>query len=724
MQTARNLRAKQTGKAKAVVLLLALTTFVASAVAVILFARQNTPERWFVPGELGHVSGEAAPVANGRSYQTRAFAGATTAEDHAWQLHNGLGSPLRFSHNLATVFPPALFDAHPGYFPLVAGSRLRPPSAGLVFWNPDLGRADTAAYAANVAAQYFQLHPQDLSFSLGVNDGLVFGESPETLAQLPRRQPSQALGSAATVTTSQAWFRGRPDYSNLVFNFLNRAAEDLSARYPNKLLGALAYYWAENAPDIPVHRQVAPYLTADRSQGYDGAFRQEEADLQARWAKAGPARLGLYDYIYGKGFIVPRYHPHLLAENLRQARRLGFTDYYAEVFPNWGLDGPQPWLVAQLLFDPDIPADTLLDEYFARYFREAAVPMRRFFDRCERQWMTQAGPPYWLKHYRNESQASLFPAEVCRTLRADLDEATRAARSAAVKARVKLTSDAFGATERFVAFQSARTALTTAAFRRSLQGREGLRLLVEYVNARKSFISYVAGLRHEQPLALYPTDFSDFLMDDPRFEAASVLLRQTRSARPAELDDVVAGLMAMGSTPVHASLRASRETTDRGEITSLSFTGPCAPVRQIAGLTYGIALPPPWQCRVEPYQTHRASWTEPGKVLRIGGTEETSVFQWLPAAPGKYYRASVVIRGRLSVSAIANLTLGWLDRDQNPLGVTVLRLPEGDWREWGELLQGAVAPSKAAWVGVGIHVQHQAKDDWIEIQCPRLSIEP
>ena len=161
-----------------------------------------------------------------------------------------------------------------------------------------------------------------------------------------------------------------------------------------------------------------------------------------------------------------------------------------------------------------------------------------------------------------------------------------------------------------------------------------------------------------------------------------------------------------------------------GEITSLSFTGRCAPARRIAGLDYGIALPPPWQSRMEPYQTNQANWTEPGKVLRIGGTEETSVFQWLPAAPEKYYRASVVIRGRLSLSAIANLTLGWLDKDQKPLGLTVLRLPEGDWPEWGELLQGAVAPHQAAWVGVGIHVQHQAKDDWIEIQCPRLSVEP
>jgi len=52
--------------------------------------------------------------------------------------------------------------------------------------------------------------------------------------------------------------------------------------------------------------------------------------------------------------LSPKYaqRPEFVERFFREARAAGFTDYYAEVYPNWGLDGPQPWLVAQLLQDP------------------------------------------------------------------------------------------------------------------------------------------------------------------------------------------------------------------------------------------------------------------------------------------------------------------------------------------------------------------------------------
>ena len=85
--------------------------------------------------------------------------------------------------------------------------------------------------------------------------------------------------------------------------------------------------------------------------------------------------------------------------------------------------------------------------------------MRRFFERCEAQWLAQSGPPYWLKHFRNESQATLFPPEVCRELRVLLDAAERAAQSEPVRARVRFTAEAFRVTEGLVDLQWSRAAL-------------------------------------------------------------------------------------------------------------------------------------------------------------------------------------------------------------------------------------------------------------------------
>src|SRR5690606_21522081 len=126
----------------------------------------------------------------------------------------------------------------------------------------------------------------------------------------------------------------------------------------------------------------------------NGGFKPEE-QASAFTSTRLPRRMGLYDYLYGTGYLVPRIHTRLLAENLRHARRVGFTDYYAETYPNWALHGPMLWLTAQLLQDPEQSPEVLLDEYYRRYFRTAAVPMRRFFELCERQWMTQPGSAYW-----------------------------------------------------------------------------------------------------------------------------------------------------------------------------------------------------------------------------------------------------------------------------------------------------------------------------------------
>lgn len=566
---------------------------------------------------------------DGKGFRTRAMSGMAGETGRAWAQHNGLTPRLAFSHHLAAIFPPSLHAEHPEFFPLVNGERMRPRD-GAQNWNPDLGREDVAAWAADAARRHFDANPGSESFSVGVNDGLIFGDNEETMAALrvgvkpesgnlkpengapraetgdrrpeteaPKPGPGTRIRENRTaegpgrnaeggglwtagsgrfsgllpspvhrLPSTVRWFRGRPDLSNLVFEFTNRVAAEVARTHPDKYVGALAYYWCENAPDFPLHPNVIPFLTADRSQGYDEAFRAEELTLQRRWAsvkqkpesrnlkpeigspraehqadhethgthenqteesepvasgsalrsipppgekpnrekrvkqkpetgnlkpeirdpraehRAPPAaerangewdsqvsglssplsvgaerRLGLYDYLYGSGFLIPRVHTRLIADNLRQARRLGFTDYYAEVNPNWGLDGPMPWLVAQLLQDPEQSREVLLEEYYCRNFEEAAVPMRRFFERCERQWMHQPGRAYWLKHYRNESQARLFPSAVCRELRVLLEEAARQARAEGVKQRVRRVGDAFGVTERFVMFCEARDAL-------------------------------------------------------------------------------------------------------------------------------------------------------------------------------------------------------------------------------------------------------------------------
>jgi hypothetical protein len=667
--------------------------------------RDALPERWFAPGPTGREPGHAASPPGPAAFRSRHIGGLGSPAAAAWAQHNGLTPALSFSHNLASVFPPTLFAEHPDYFPLVNGRREQ-PTAQSYSWNPDLSRPDVALHAARVARDAFVAEPGRVSFSLGVNDGLLYGESPELLAAV----------------TPLRWFRGRPDYSNLTFRFMNRAADELSRSHPDKFLGTLAYYWEENTPDFPVHPQVLPFLTADRSQGYDPAFWREEFSLQERWAKAGPRRLGLYDYLYGVGFVVPRLHPHLIAENLRHARSVGFTDYYCEATPNWGIDGPMTWLVAQLLSNPNQSVDGLLDEYYARYFQESAAPMRRFFERCEEQWMRQPGPSYWLKHFRNESQADLFPSAVCAELRQRLDEAGRMARRSTVQARVALVADAFGVSERFVRMNELRARLSRETVTRRLAGSAGAGLLGAYLDAKHEFIRYSQELTARQPLAFSQILYEDFLRNDPTV-AAVAAIRASGSAQPNAGPDpleVLQGRAEIGLTDGRVFAEALAREAAIERLPDGGLEGARRAGRKIAGLTYGIDLPGAWQSKVEPTQTHVGEVTTAAARtgaagLRISGAVNTTVFQWLPATADRLYVASVQARGHVTSSNAVFLTFGWLDAQGRHLGKSrAARLPDGSWPEWVPLQQGARAPQGAAWIGIGVHLQNQLTGDWAE----------
>ncbi len=638
----------------------------------------RTPElaRWFLPGELGHEPGAEPPPPGPQAFLTRTCYGVDNLDGGEWARRNGLGPGLHFSHNLANIFRPELFDTHPEFFPLIAGERTRPPKTR-TNWNPELGTPESAALAARAANDHFDAKPEALSFSVGINDALRYGESEATRRWVdPPR-----------------YFRRMPVYSDLVFNFTNSVAAQVAVKHPDKLIGALAYYWTEQVPSFPLHPQVVPFLTADRSLLFDPYFRREESALQHAWADKGTHRLGLYDYIYGYGFLVPRIHTTTLARHLRDARRTGFTDYFAELNSNWGLDGPQPWLVAQLLQDPEQSPRALLAEYYRRYFRSAASPMRAFYEKCEALWAGQGGPVYWLKHYRNDSQAALFPPDTRRRLRAYLDAAARAAADAGdakAAARVALVGAAFSVSERYVELNEAREALGRAVL--AAGGGDGAALAALAPlraadrSARRAFLETVAAVRAEQPYALSPTIPADFARADWGPSA----------------DWLLAG----------GKLEAGREL-----LVDAGWRGARNSDLHIAGLLYKPGLTEPWVARTEPWEGLVAELRSDRKgvrSLRLENNKSSAFEQVLICLPTVTGTASWEVSGRISPTSQVLFRVLWFDFNKAPCGETTVQIPAGEWKKVVPVIP-LTPPSSAFYLGFSLNLLHQQRGDWLEI---------
>lgn len=377
--------------------------------------------RWYAPGPLGEVIPRRTEwtlpelsVVREPAYVSREISGLRGVEGREWARRNGLRRRLEYSHNLTTIFTPEVYDAHPEWFGAVRGQRRRPLGGGEYRWQPDLSRVDVAEYAATQAAEAFAQAPGRASFSLGMNDSVRF---------------DQGDGTRALVAPLR-YFRGMPDYSPLMMTFMNRAAESLGRRpgMDGRYLGCLAYFWGENPPPFPVDARVVPYVTTDRTQFYDAAYRAADYALMSRWHRSGVRAYGLWEYAEGDAFIVPRVPHAMLAEALSEGWWRGARGYMGECGPHAGFDAFKVWMLAQLLWEPERPLAELQDDFFSGWYGPAAPAMRRFFARCEAQWMAQQGAPWWIKFYQQQDQVLLFPPEVCRELRSILDEAVEEAR--------------------------------------------------------------------------------------------------------------------------------------------------------------------------------------------------------------------------------------------------------------------------------------------------------
>ncbi len=695
----------------------------ATGFAVAWLLQSKAGVRWYAPGAMGEVIPARTRwtlprrlhIRRSPAYVSRQIYGPETTDGTDWARHNGLRGRLEFNHALAGVFPPEILAAHPDWAPQLNGRRYLPASADDHKWQPNLALPEVAEHAAQAAAAAFAREPGRPSFSLAMNDTVRFDES----------------GATTALVEPLRYFRGMPDFSPLVFSFMNRAAESVALTSPGHYLGCLAYFWCEAPPAFRMNPVVVPYVTTDRSQYFDQAYRRADLALMSSWGTSGVRAFGLWEYAEGDNFLVPREPLGAQAGTVREGWHRGARGYFAEVGTQWGFDAFKVWMLAQLLWEPDRPLAGLADDFYHGYYGAAAKPMRRFFERCEAQWMTQPGPPYWLKFYQQEDQAALFPPEICRELRALLTDAARAAAGVpGLTARVARTSQAFAVTEAYVAFDAERRTLAAMAGDETgaLAGKETVvaDAVRKLLQTKKRLTEAYDQAREGEAPAMSGNDLAHFVRNDP-VPRLLWLAGQRDPFAPRRI------LAAAGPDVAdEAPWRVLAETlADGGLAVAQNLThnpvfAKSAPAGQEPAILFPRSgkLPAEWEVEAMPTETGRVALVETGtaaRILRIEGAWDTQVFQWRPAGPGRVYVATARLRGNSSPGNDAGLFLTFLTRDGKVAGTHRMQsLPKGLTPRWRSMALADSSPEGTAWVGVGIGASRQVAGDWLEVGAIEL----
>ena len=343
--------------------------------------------RWFMPGELFEdiplqTTLKIAPVNETRTphFLFRVFSGIAGLEGHRWERRNRVSSRRHelpyagFHHALYKIFPVARYGkTNPEYYALVDGERLVPGSDTVsngLFGQPCTSNPDVVDITIRETRAYFDEHPEAHCFSLGMNDNGNFC----------------LCDNCRALDVPGLKFRERPIYSDRWFTYFNAVARALQESHPGKFVGCLAYHNVEEPPRRieRLEPNTAIYLTQDTAQHLDSEYRDKDREFILAWLKQCD-HVCKYDY-YGLGWVLPRYFPRLMADDIKFQHSAGVKGFYAEAYPHWPAVGPQIWLASRLWWNADQDPEKLLEEFFTRLFGGAAGEVRAFYDLLESIW--------------------------------------------------------------------------------------------------------------------------------------------------------------------------------------------------------------------------------------------------------------------------------------------------------------------------------------------------
>ena len=348
-------------------------------------------ERFEVPADLDETHVPAFSMREPFWFDVRMhpeFAARLRVNSHQFGGKSGAkygGDPWRFggglsmAHTFEQLLPQKdYFDAHPEYFSMIDGKRVRGKTQ-LCLTNPDVLRIVTSNVLERIRRD-----PGAKFFGVSQNDNVAYCRCPQC----------KAVDDA----------EGSPSGANV--RFVNAVAEAVEKECPDVLIETLAYSHTQKAPGkTRLRHNVVPCLCSincDFARPIDESPYKSNVEFRRDIEEWGRQTDLLFVWDYTTDFFnypMPWANVYSLQGNLRFFHR----NNVKAIFEQGAWQGRhadfaelKAWLLAKWMWNPDLPMESLLDDFFAGYYGKAAPLVRGYFEelhRLQRDWSASPGHP-------------------------------------------------------------------------------------------------------------------------------------------------------------------------------------------------------------------------------------------------------------------------------------------------------------------------------------------
>lgn len=241
----------------------------------------------------------------------------------------------------------------------------------------------TDATAMHVAKQVESKFAAGKRFNLGMEDGVYHLEDP-----LDKKLQANIWDKYFVI----------PSMTDNFMVFYNNVANLLLKKYPESksLIGFLAYSNITIPPQRkwtaakPLVAYLAP-IDIDPNHGMDDPDsppRQEYEAMMYRWAEVMQGRVVIYDY--DQGMLVWRDVPNpshfAFEQDVKHYRDAGILGIDTESRGAIGTTFLNLYLRGQLMWNPDVDVDKLLEEFYPKFYGPAAQPMQKYWSAIYDAW--------------------------------------------------------------------------------------------------------------------------------------------------------------------------------------------------------------------------------------------------------------------------------------------------------------------------------------------------